>query len=665
MMHIAAPRYDMDRYGVVFRASPRQADVIIVAGTLTNKMAPALRKVYDQMPEPRWVISMGSCANGGGYYHYSYSVVRGCDRIVPVDIYVPGCPPTAEALLYGILQLQKKVKRMKTVQMWYQQLSTDGEFVLTPRKIPPLNVVIRLIKRETNVKPGNYNVCRAFYQTIVPNFTIVNVEKPPCYLRKFTPNGKYFIAFSSDQTSVEVYKYLGPSAAEALLVEVPGTREFIGNDANEAVNLRSKVFSQFFQLKYTIPVTPVGEQLNRECSLFVGDGRFVIVGSASYVPEEPQPNFFEIFRNNESVSPHPRSPLEDCSLHIVDIVNGKLCDTRTLKTDKIFLSHNQGLYLYDDTLAVLSVQHQTIHIFRITSEGYFAEVKTIGRFCFDDDEWLINQVRGLWPSGQLVRPFREATVNALKHRLLVFLYQRAIKMSQAEGNLFHVRKFYQNFDHIRALRLWKMQLLDESHLLLKYASEDVVTLRAPDANTQPAFFVVYNMDSAQVINVYENTSEELLDLFENFCDLLRNATQGSPSSNVFANVIHQRSKQTIVSARFGGQTEATKRLLSQLPISAQSYSSSPYLDLQLFSYDDKWVSFMERPKTSGEHPIRFYVRESGLLRFRIYAGILGRPAPPTSARRLVAFTFHPTDPFSISVQRTNSEYVVNFHVRHI
>ncbi|CAG9773976.1 unnamed protein product [Ceutorhynchus assimilis] len=121
MMHIAAPRYDMDRFGVVFRASPRQADCIIVAGTLTNKMAPALRKVYDQMPEPRWVISMGSCANGGGYYHYSYSVVRGCDRIVPVDIYVPGCPPTAEALLYGVLQLQKKIKRYNTLQMWYRK----------------------------------------------------------------------------------------------------------------------------------------------------------------------------------------------------------------------------------------------------------------------------------------------------------------------------------------------------------------------------------------------------------------------------------------------------------------------------------------------------------------------------------------------------------------
>ena len=115
MMQAAASRYDMDRLGLVFRPSPRQADVMIVAGTLCNKMAPALRKVYDQMAEPRWVISMGSCANGGGYYHYSYSVVRGCDRIVPVDVYVPGCPPTAEALMYGVLQLQKKIRRTGTI----------------------------------------------------------------------------------------------------------------------------------------------------------------------------------------------------------------------------------------------------------------------------------------------------------------------------------------------------------------------------------------------------------------------------------------------------------------------------------------------------------------------------------------------------------------------
>ncbi|CAG8975424.1 hypothetical protein HYALB_00010371 [Hymenoscyphus albidus] len=121
MMHLSTPRYDQDRLGIIFRASPRQSDVMIVAGTLTNKMAPALRQVYDQMPEPRWVISMGSCANGGGYYHYSYSVTRGCDRIVPVDIYVPGCPPTSEALMYGIFQLQKKMRLTKITRMWYRK----------------------------------------------------------------------------------------------------------------------------------------------------------------------------------------------------------------------------------------------------------------------------------------------------------------------------------------------------------------------------------------------------------------------------------------------------------------------------------------------------------------------------------------------------------------
>lgn len=107
MMHATVSRYDYDRFGIIFRASPRQADLMIVAGTLTFKMAPALRKIYEQMAGPKWVISMGSCANGGGYYHYSPTVVKGCNKIIPVDLYVPGCPPTAEALFYGTLKLQQ------------------------------------------------------------------------------------------------------------------------------------------------------------------------------------------------------------------------------------------------------------------------------------------------------------------------------------------------------------------------------------------------------------------------------------------------------------------------------------------------------------------------------------------------------------------------------
>ncbi|KAG6372393.1 hypothetical protein JVT61DRAFT_7864 [Boletus reticuloceps] len=117
MMNMATAMYDQDRLGVIFRASSRQSNIMIVTGTLMNKMAPTMRKVYDQMPEPRWVISMDSCANSGGYYHYSYAVVRGCDHMYLSSI-IPGCPPTAEALLYSMLQLQQKMRRNRKSVLW-------------------------------------------------------------------------------------------------------------------------------------------------------------------------------------------------------------------------------------------------------------------------------------------------------------------------------------------------------------------------------------------------------------------------------------------------------------------------------------------------------------------------------------------------------------------
>lgn len=109
MIHAAMSRYDIERFGFLFRPAPKHTDLIIVSGTLTNKMSPYFYKLTKVMNKPSWVISMGSCANGGGYYHYSYSTVRGCDKITNVDIYIPGCPPTSEGLIFGVMQLQSKI----------------------------------------------------------------------------------------------------------------------------------------------------------------------------------------------------------------------------------------------------------------------------------------------------------------------------------------------------------------------------------------------------------------------------------------------------------------------------------------------------------------------------------------------------------------------------
>lgn len=546
------------------------------------------------------------------------------------------------------------------------------------RRLPTQNLVHKLQAREAfQCKPGTHlHAARDLYCNIFPNFTVINVEKPPCFLRKFSPDGQHFIAFSADQASVEIYRFQGPAAAEDLLYSCPH-QDFL-DLTDQPAAIHGSFFDRFFKLVHVVTLAALPEILNRECSLFTDGGNYLIVGSACFVPEDPHPFFNEVYRNNESVAPNLQSPLENYTLYVVSIETGIMCDKRTFKCDKIFLSNNQGIYLYKDILAVLSIQHQTIHIYQLGIDGTMIEMQKIGRFCYEDDEYVVTRVNNrprfgpsaFGPSAASgLRPFFERTLNSLKHRLLAFLFKRAHEKSDPE----ELRRFYMYFDQFKALRMWKMQLLDESTLLIKYASENAVTLRELDPGFQQVFFVVYHITAAKILAVYEKSSDQLLSLFENFCDMFRNAISSSeaqftcsPSSNVYARQIQDNFMKTITYARHGCHTEAVTRLLAQLPISAQSYSNSPYLDLSLFNYDQKWISLMERPKICGDHPVRFYGRKCGLMKFMIYTGSTDKLVHPPnpSTRRLVAFTFHPSMPFAISVQRNNAEYIVNFHIRH-
>jgi len=155
MVATAAARYDMSRFGMeVMRASPRQSDLMIVAGTVTKKMLPNIVRIYNQMPEPRYVIAMGACATGGGPFKEGYNVVSGIDKYIPVDVYIPGCPPTPESLMHGFMKLHQKM-RSQSIQTvnWYDK-SYSGEIpipilgpdVIDPREIPAMSKAVRLAK---------------------------------------------------------------------------------------------------------------------------------------------------------------------------------------------------------------------------------------------------------------------------------------------------------------------------------------------------------------------------------------------------------------------------------------------------------------------------------------------------------------------------------------
>ncbi|KAF2361527.1 De-etiolated protein 1 Det1 [Trinorchestia longiramus] len=700
---------------------------------------------------------------------------------------------------------------------------------------------------------------------------------------KFSPCGKYLIVFSADQTCVEIYGYKGAMAANELLANcpIPVGDTVLHSDVPLVAHVLNSIFDRFFYLRDSVHVARGQEQLNRECSIFSNNCKLLIVGCSSTRDAGVSSRLSDSYRYNESLTPNPRAPLDDFSICVINLELGIVTDTLTFKNDKLFLSHNQCLSLYDDTLVILSTQHQTLHRYHLSDEGKFTLLQSIGRTCYADDDVLLDScvahncahlsetrahsppqagsdaafedylanlsrasdfrapersedtgsasspdlhgaqfgasVAGVArdahaaqavdstlslgaappgsaavppgsaavppgsaavppgsaavppgsaavppgsaavpsssaaePSSSAAEPSSSAAepssfaaepssfaaepsssaaepsgssavpedppagsqvagsahtggqpvframqtplsssgarpapqhdhkegpsiIYSLKHRLLTLLHRVAEVQCQKLGSRQPMRLFCTSFDNFLNLRIVKMQLLDDCHVFIKYGSEDLATQRTSEPGVKPFYFALYNMNTTEMVGLYEGSSQQMMSIYERFTDFFRNARLPcepnsicSPANNIHARMMLERQKATWTSIRAGSSREAYKRILVQLPVPCQNYNSSPYLDLSLFNYLDKCVSVIERPKATTDQPIRFYGRNSGLLKFTLdvgaQAGIGAHSSVPP--RRLVAFYFHPSDPFAISVQKYHDDYVVNFHVRH-
>ncbi|RUS17166.1 De-etiolated protein 1 Det1-domain-containing protein [Endogone sp. FLAS-F59071] len=260
-----------------------------------------------------------------------------------------------------------------------------------------------------------------------------------------------------------------------------------------------------------------------------------------------------------------------------------------------------------------------------------------------------------------------APLSGIKQRLMAYLFRKAYSTDDGGAALRH---FYLTFVQFASLVIWKMQIIDESHLLLKFTNTDAVVSRQLTEAAQTAFFVLYNLTTTEVVAVYENASEEMLALYERHADELRGLPFDgqTPFTSCCSNSVHarealRRQQHAVRHAKNGGQSSSVKRVLANLPFCPQSFHESPYLDQALFSYDEKMVSALDRPKQCQDTPIKFYLRSTGEMRFRINPNPQPAGRGSKGLKRFATFVPHPTLPFIISMQHTLMQpAAVNFHV---
>lgn len=311
------------------------------------------------------------------------------------------------------------------------------------KKVHGCALLRSLYNREINGTKTRLNVVKATYQTVYPNFSIINVSRPTEFLRKFTPDGRHLIAFSNDLTSVKVYKYLGCSMAIDLLKNCNSNRIELKAeiDIREEI-IRDQIFQRLFQLKHHITVTTAEETLIKSCSLFTKNGCHALVGSSCILPRSRR-----IVRpTNEFLKPILLTPLENYTLYLVDLNQGVVSDSIHFKSDKIYFNFNFGVHLCNDTLTVLSIFRQTIYIYKIINNR-FTLLRRIGEFCHEDDYTMLTLTRSLRNEPDM-RNTNHYSISGIKHKLMVYFYKKAAHETNMGISKNSLKKFYRNFDQV-------------------------------------------------------------------------------------------------------------------------------------------------------------------------------------------------------------------------
>ncbi|KAL5167948.1 Light-mediated development protein DET1 [Glycine soja] len=449
---------------------------------------------------------------------------------------------------------------------------------------------------------------RRFYENLVPSYTVYEVECPDHSFRKFTDDGQYLISFSRNHQELIVYR--------------PRWLSFSCKDEDcdkHDLPSRAKRFDSFFTQLYCVPLASCNELICKDFFLYMESNQFgLFATSTAQIHDAPA----------VGGAVHGVPSIEKITFHLLRLEDGEILDKKVFSNDFVNLTHNMGVFLYDDLLAIVSLRYQTIHILQIRDSGNLVDVRAIGEFCREDDELFLNS------NAQRIQRLR--------------------------------KKFYFHFQDYVDLIIWKVQFLDRHHLLIKFGSVDGGVSR--NADHHPAFVAVYNMDTTEIVSFYQNSPDELYLLFEQFCDHFHATSRNSMYMNFISshsNNIHALEQLRSIKDKASSSAQFVKKMLASLPFSCQSQSPSPYFDQSLFRFDDKLISATDRHRQSTDHPIKFILRRHPYsLKFKI------KPGPEAGsmdgrAKKISSFLFHPILPLALSVQQTLflQPSVVNIHFR--